>query len=148
MSPLERLPGQPVAPPLHDDPHDLGGFFRNRPRLPLHEPDALIEHVEGTTPMGPFQGMGITAFDNITGQFFNVWIDSMSTGVMLARGGRPEGDVQAMTGEYPNPATGTLTGFRSQMRLEGPDRRTYTMWESRGDGEAKTMEIHYTRAQD
>lgn len=106
----------------------------------------LVEHAEGTSMVGPFQGMGLTAFDNVTQQFVNVWVDNMGTGVMIARGGPAVDGVYEMTGEYPNVMTGSPTGFRSRMEYLGDDERFFTMWEDRGGAEAKVMEIRYVRA--
>jgi hypothetical protein len=129
------------------------------PNMPPGESDAtsvfktvmggryVIEDVEGTTPMGPFQGMGMTGFDNVTQQYVNTWIDNMSTGVMVARGGPAVDGVVSMTGNMSSPMVGGLQAFRSELKLISVDERLFTMWEDRDGTEVKTMEITYKRAQ-
>lgn len=36
--------------------------------------------------MGPFSGMGIQGFNNVTGKFVGIWIDTNSTGIMNGTG--------------------------------------------------------------
>jgi hypothetical protein len=105
----------------------------------------LLENVDGTTPMGPFQGMGITAFDNISQQFVNLWMDSMGTGVMISHAPAGDGAAIQYRGEYNNPMTGGPSKVRSEMLYVGADERTFTMWEDRDGSEVKTMEISYKR---
>ncbi|MHC5210959.1 MAG: DUF1579 family protein [Planctomycetota bacterium] len=107
----------------------------------------LFEDVEGTTPMGPFTGMGLTAFDNVVQKYVNIWIDSTGTGVMIASSTAGSTDAIDYAGEFNNPMTGGPTKFRSQMQFTGPDERTFLMWEDRDGTEVKSMEINYKRAQ-
>jgi hypothetical protein len=127
------------------------------PNMPPQESDAtstfkmlmdgryLLENVDGTTPMGPFQGMGITAFDNVSQQFVNLWMDSMGTGVMISHAPAGDGAAIQYRGEYNNPMTGGPSKVRSEMLYVGADERTFTMWEDRDGSEVKTMEISYKR---
>jgi hypothetical protein len=129
------------------------------PNMPPQESDAtstfkmlmdgryLMENADGSTPMGPFKGMGITAFDNVSQKFVNVWMDNMGTGIMIARAPAGDGSVIKYAGKYNNPLGGAETAFRAEMVYTSPDARKYTMWEDRAGKEVKVMEITYERAQ-
>lgn len=56
------------------------------------------------------------------------------------------GRVWTMTGEMPNPATGDRMTKRSVITVEDDDHHRIEMFFDTGAGEAKAMEIRYTRA--
>jgi hypothetical protein len=95
----------------------------------------------------PFQGLGLTGYDNVAHHFTATWADNMSTSIML------------MTGTY-DPATktftykgdmddvmkpGTKVKVRQVVKVLGDDSHVMEWYESRGGKELKTMEISYTR---
>lgn len=94
----------------------------------------------------PFTGRSLTGYNNVTGEYWGTWIDSMSTGVFVSYGSR-DAETRAVTllGEFSNPLTGASTKTRSVMRSEGDDKMVFEWYENHGEGEAKTMEIVYTR---
>ena len=94
-----------------------------------------------------FEGVGLTAFDNTTGQYQSVWLDNMSTMLMYA------------TGAY-DPATKTMTlrtemndlldpsikvAVREVITIVDADTHTMEMFETRAGKESKSLEITYTR---
>ncbi len=97
----------------------------------------------------PFEGVGVTGYDNLSKRFVTSWIDNMGTGILV------------LTGDY-DPATKTFT-YRGEMddvlvpktkvkvretiKIVGPDTHVMEWYENRGGKEAKTMEITYTRKQ-
>ncbi len=94
----------------------------------------------------PFQGLGMTGFDNVTGRFWSTWNDNMSTGVMTSEGTCDA----AMTrceyrGSYSDPISGEKKATR--MVIEGAaDREIFTGFETGPDGkEIQTMEMVYAR---
>ncbi len=50
----------------------------------------------------PFEGMAINGYDNVTEEYFSIWIDSMSTGVMHMTG-KMEGDTLTLHGSASMP---------------------------------------------
>jgi len=107
----------------------------------------VLEERSSSTMMGmPFEGIGRTGYDNVTGKYWSSWIDNMSTGCYLAHGTR-DADGTAVTyhGEFPNPMTGAVTKVRSVMRWEGTDTQHFEWYEDHGQGELKTMVITYER---
>jgi hypothetical protein len=108
----------------------------------------LVEHFSGEMPgMGPFDGMGIFAFNNITGEYQHVWMDSFSTGIFMSSG-KPDADGTCeMTGEMDNPLGGDKLPCRMIMKEVSENERHFEMHGSMGGPEMmKMMEIDYTRA--
>lgn len=107
----------------------------------------VMEKFEMATPDGPFKGLGIVGFDNIKGTYQSVWIDMMSTGVMLAEG---RGDDAARSidyrGEEPDPVAWGYKPYRSvETWLNDTTRRLETFENTPDGGEFKVMELLYTR---
>ncbi len=107
----------------------------------------VLEERVASEMMGkPFEGIGHSGYDNVTGKYWSNWTDSMSTGCFVSEGTRdPESGAVTYTGEYEDPMSGSTVKVRSVMRSEGSDKQVYDWYEDRGEGEAKTMEITYTR---
>lgn len=101
-----------------------------------------------STLMGlPLDGLGLAGFDNVTGQFWSTWNDSLSTGQRVA-GGRCDEALHSCVwrGSYPNPDTGKAQPVRLELTLDGPDREVVTAFEPAADGkETRTLELIYTR---
>jgi hypothetical protein len=107
----------------------------------------LLESFTSSTPQGPFEGMGLNGFDNITGKYVGIWIDSMSTGIMRAEGSANEdGSVLTFTGESPDPMAGTYKQQRSVVTVVDDDHHLFEVFDATPDGtEFKSMEIAYER---
>jgi hypothetical protein len=102
----------------------------------------------GTFMGQPFEGMGYTGYNNVTGKYFSTWSDNMSTGLFVA-----EGDYDAASKVYtyraqmPDPVKpGTMVPVRESMRFPDKDHALFEMYETRDGKEMKTMQIEYTRA--
>lgn len=96
----------------------------------------------------PFEGVGYTGHNNVTGKYFSSWSDNMSTGLFVA-----EGDYDAASKSYsyraqmPDPMKpGTMVPVREAMRFIDKDHAVFEMYETRDGKETKTMQIEYTRA--
>lgn len=106
----------------------------------------LEETVEGTAMGEPFEGRGLTGYNNVTGKWWGTWVDNMSTGLMTSEG---DWDEEKGTGTFwaraSNPLTGETEKSRTVVRrLEGGDEvmETYMVTPH---GEVKSMEILYQR---
>ncbi len=98
---------------------------------------------------GPFEGFGITGYDNMTKKYYNVWTDNMGTGVMNSTGtvdssgktftySSAEGYICPMTGEKHTP--------KSILKILGDDKVVFEMYDKSPDGkEYMTLEVTYTR---
>jgi hypothetical protein len=86
--------------------------------------------MKGEMPgMGPYNGLGIYGFDNVTGKFVSTWIDNMGTGMMNGDGAL-SADGKTLTWSYN--FTCPITKKLSVMR----EVETTT-----GDGNTKTLEM-------
>lgn len=105
----------------------------------------LVQHYKSEMGGQPFEGMGITGYDNAKKKYVGSWMDNMSTSIMQTEG-------------TADPATKTMTEFSEMsspmgpMKLkmvtkhDGPNQFTFTMFMMTPDGkESKAMELVYTR---
>jgi hypothetical protein len=108
----------------------------------------LVEKVKGDMgPMGPFEGHGMLGYNNLTEQYDYVWMDSMSTGMMISHGTAEADGTITLTGDYDDPITDAKTKTRTVTKMISDNEQKFEMYESKGgQPEAKTMEIVYTRA--
>lgn len=104
----------------------------------------LEERITSTAMGMPFQGRGITGYDNVTGKYWGTWIDNMSTSVLVTEGQR-EGDAMVFSGKASNPMGGPPTEMKMVSKMEGDDKEVVEIFEMHGGDEVKTMEIIYER---
>lgn len=95
----------------------------------------------------PFEGVGYTGYDNVTGKYVSTWTDNSSTSVLVSHG-----DYDAATstytfhGEMADPMkTGAKTPVRQTLHIVDADHHVWEMYESRDGKEARTMQIEYVR---
>jgi len=94
----------------------------------------------------PFEGISITAFDNATKEFNNVWIDNMGTGVMTSKGKYDEASKKVvLKGTYVDPITGNEEPFMETYEVVDNDHHTFEMFTYPGGQEFKSMIVEYTR---
>ena len=106
----------------------------------------LEETVQGSFMDQPFEGRGLTGYDNLTGRWWGMWVDSMSTALMTSWGEWDEASgVGTFWGEFTDPVTGELQKSRSVMtRLDGGNELMESFIVT-PQGETKSMEILYER---
>jgi len=104
------------------------------------------ERFEGTFMDKPFEGFGLTGFDNASQQFISTWCDTLGTTIYLSRGTYDEAArTMRMSMEMDNPMTGERETVRVENHFVSDDRHVFSMFENREGREVKTMEITYTR---
>ena len=106
------------------------------------------EQTSGEMQGKPFQGMGLTGYDNVLKKYVSVWIDNMGTGIMSSQG-TPDatGSIVNWTGESSDPMTGKTSKFRMVTRFQDDDHHVFEMYIKSPEGkEYKTMEIAYERS--
>lgn len=106
----------------------------------------VVDEVKGSMMGAPFEGMGITGYDNVTKKFVSTWIDSASTGIFMSTG-----DYDAKSKEYTYRGDMPLPGgqklkVRMVIRMIDKDHHVFEWYQTEPEGEKKTMEIVYTRA--
>ena len=92
-----------------------------------------------------FHGMSMDGYDNVKKKFVSGWIDNMGTGIMTMDGTYdPATKTFTYTGEY-EMMPGMKEKVRELIKLTDASHMTMEYYEDRGQGEAKTMEINYTK---
>lgn len=67
----------------------------------------LQQLVQGTSMGQPFEGMGITGYDNAKKEYNSIWIDNMGTGIMMTTGNYdPNTKTLTELGKYTDPIEG------------------------------------------
>lgn len=107
----------------------------------------MVEEMSSTMMGMPFDGYGLTGFDNVTGKYWATWNDSMSTGIMVAEGTCDDmGETCTFTGTWHDPVTKEAMTSRMIAEHTSPTTELFTMYGPGPDGnEMKMMEITYTK---
>jgi hypothetical protein len=106
----------------------------------------LEETVHASVAGQPFEGRGLTGYDNVTRSWWGSWIDTMSTGIMITGGTwDEEAGVGTFEGEYNDPVTGELQSSRSVIRRLPNGDEQMEMYMTTAVGEVKALEILYQR---
>ncbi len=97
----------------------------------------------------PFEGIGLTGYDNQKQKYQAVWIDNMGTGMMTST---MNYDASTKTfseeGSFSCPMKGSELFFKAVMTIKDADHYTYEMYTTDESGkESKMMEIQYTKKQ-
>lgn len=109
----------------------------------------FICEMKGDIPgMGPFNGYGIYAYDNVSENFEASWIDNHSTGIMTGTGElSPDRKTLTWTYTYDCPIRKSPTTLREVERIVNNDKRTLVMYsvDPKSGQEFKSLEIAFTR---
>jgi hypothetical protein len=107
----------------------------------------LQQSFQGSMMGQPFNGMGISGYDNAKKTTQSVWVDSAGTGMMTLSGSwDAEGKTLTETGSMDDFMTGKPMQIKGQMHMGDNDHFIYEMWMSGPDGKMfKTLDIGYTR---
>ena len=99
----------------------------------------------------PFNGMGVTGFDNVSGKYVSTWIDNMGTGIMTSLGTADEGGkVIRWNATMNDPVTGKPSKSRMVTTLIDDNHHTFEMFGTPPGAkkEMKVMTIDYVRKQE
>lgn len=108
----------------------------------------LQQDVKGMAMGQPFEGMGLTGFDNLKKRTTSTWMDSMGTAILTGHGTLDmEKKTISETGEFTCPMEKDQTGeYRSEWLVTDKNNMTFTMYNKMdGKEEFKSMEMIYTR---
>ena len=116
---------------------------------PLMDGRYVKVEMKGEIPgMGPYTGLGIMGFDNVSQEFVATWLDNHSTGLMTATGKlSPNGKTLTTNYTYNCPLTKKPAVMRHIETLTGPDSKTIEMHgpDPKTGKEYKMMAIELTR---
>jgi Protein of unknown function (DUF1579) len=130
--------GDPAAPPMESKgvairTSHMGGRV-------------LQEEFQGNMMGMPFTGLSRSGYDNVSGEYWSTWTDSMSTGIMVSEGKCDKDFVCTYVGTYNDPITQGPVTNRYVSRWTSADEQYFTMFGPGRDGaEVKMMEMIYTR---
>lgn len=114
----------------------------------LYNGKFLKQTAKGQVMGMPFEGMGITGYDNILKKYVSFWLDTMGTGFMMASG-TYDATTKTIkeTGAMPNAMTGeTAQSFRAEWKLIDNDHYTYDVFIKSADGkESPMLSLSYKR---
>ena len=108
----------------------------------------LADHFSGNMMGMPFEGHGLTGYDNAKKKFFAAWVDNMGTGLMTGWGDWDEATKSlTISGEFVDPVTGENRPYRQVTKWISDDHAMFQMYTPApdGSGEYKSMEIHSLR---
>ena len=97
----------------------------------------------------PFHGMGLFGYDNMKKKYVTLWVDEMSTQMMISEGtADAAGKVITVSGQYDSPMDNNAKHTMKQVwTIADNDHHTFEAWDIGPDGkEMKMLEIKYTRA--
>jgi hypothetical protein len=133
---IARVFPAPGAPPMESK-----GWAE---RTPMLGGRVLAENVHGEVMGSPFEGHGMSGYDNVTGKFWGTWSDNMSTGVMVSWGTCDDQGTCTFTGQYSDPMTGQMKTSKMISKHMG-NTEHHEFWETRDGKEVKTFELDYRR---
>jgi hypothetical protein len=97
--------------------------------------------------MPPFEGFGLTGYDNVLSKYVSTWVDNMGTGVMISYGtADATGKVITYVSEFPDPMTGKLKKSKSISKFKDDKTHVFEMYDTGADGkEYMMLEVTYTK---
>ena len=95
----------------------------------------------------PFQGIGLTGYDNMKQKYNSFWIDDVSTAMFTSEGSAgSSGKAITFEGTYDCAMTGEKDKPSKQIvRIISRDKHIHEMYDPSKGANTKTMEITYTR---
>jgi hypothetical protein len=94
----------------------------------------------------PFEGISTMAWDNISKQFINTWIDNLGTGMMVLNGKWDEASKTIqLKGEMMDPMSGQNIPIRQVLKIIDNNTHIMEQYNTKNGKEFKTMEIKFTR---
>ena len=106
----------------------------------------LTQSISATMMGQPFNGFGISAFDNAKKTTTTAWVDTMGTGMLVMTGSFGADGSLTETGTMDDFMTGKPMSFKGVMHMADNDHMTYEMWGPAPDGKMfKSLVVDYTR---
>ncbi|HXV75871.1 MAG TPA: DUF1579 domain-containing protein [Candidatus Polarisedimenticolaceae bacterium] len=96
----------------------------------------------------PYEGLGLSGYDNTAGKHTLLWVDSMSTWMTYGEGDcSDDHKTQTIRAEVKNPMGGPTMRAKLVTRIESDDKHVFEYYIVGDDGsETKVLEVVYTRA--
>ena len=96
----------------------------------------------------PFEGIGMSGYDNVRKRYTASWNDNMSTSTMLSHGDYDAtSSSYTFKGEMADPMKdGAMIPIREVVTIHGADHHVMEMFEPKDGKEVRTMRLEYKRA--
>ena len=105
-----------------------------------------VEEMTSTMMGTPYTGQAMCGYDNVSGKYWSLWMDSMSTGVMVNEGTCDAKNACTFTGSWNDPIKKGPVKARMTSRWTSPTTEVFEMYAPGKDGkEMKMMEVTYTK---
>lgn len=106
----------------------------------------LLQHYESTFRGDPYKGVMLMGHNNLSDEYWSLWIDSSSTGFSLSTGHEtPDGAIE-LAGRLRDPMTPDGRPYRTVIRRQDDGSFTLSMFDTRPDGaEFQVMELTYRK---
>jgi hypothetical protein len=116
---------------------------------PIMDGRYIKVEVAGEMPgMGPYNGLGLYGFDNVSQKFVSTWLDNHNTGLMTGTGElSPDGKTLTWKYTYTCPLNKKPATLREVETVTGPNTKTLEMFgaEPKSGKEFKMMSIELTK---
>lgn len=108
----------------------------------------LQQELTGNMMGERYNGIAITAYDNLRKKYVSTWMDSMATGIFVMEGtASADGKTITLKGSHALPGGGSMT-HRAVWTIVDSNNQTFDMYGTYPGGkETKMMEMTYTRKQ-
>lgn len=122
----------------------LGGRFL----LEEFEGELMIPDEQGRMQPVPFQGMGLTGYDNVRNLYTTSWADNMGTQQLAMRGAAdPSGKVFTYYGEMDEPMLNVYgRTVKYVTRIVDKDTHVFSIFDLHAGDNYKVMETTYSRS--
>lgn len=101
---------------------------------------------KGTMMGMPFEGVGISAYDNHLKKYLSIWMDNMGTGIMFSKGTLDKtGKILTEYAEIDNIFTGAKEKVKSVTTCITDDKFVMEMFMVSPKGEFKNLEVTHIR---
>ena len=107
----------------------------------------IQESFKGEMMGMPFEGMGLTGYDNVQKKYLGTWCDNFGTTIMTMTGTFDSATKTfSYTGKYPDPMTGKWKSMKISSKEVDANTQFSEFWDELPGGKfVKIMEITYTR---
>lgn len=111
----------------------------------------FLQHETKGKAMGqPYEGLGLTGYNNVTEKYETLWLDNMGTGMMVGSGATFDASSNTLKdqGEYSCPfEKDKKRDYRSEWKIVDKNNMVFTLWgpDMNGGKEIKQMEMTFRR---
>ena len=105
----------------------------------------LLEELDCTYSGAPYKGVRVHGFDNLAGNYFNIWMDTLGTWPVKSYGTSDDAGVLRFHGRWKDPETPGGRPFKTIAARDGNDKWNLSFFDTIDGEEVKVLEANYTR---